>query len=435
MSSTDPDGQRKDSLMSELNALFAPPTLDTFGKKGLVGIPSARRARKNQGRTSSSENLSADTRSDVVSATTASQYAGPSAMRDDPTWRKPRANCHDYCDSCNCTEGDRLVCDRCPASFHLECLDPPLDADEAPTGVWYCHRCTMLSKVHCTFISTLNCPATFFIRYLYDLIAPIDLKNSPLCALWDVVNYSRFLNPKEFDLPKDLIPGMKIPGSYKTLMERKSKPIIDIENGQIPKPVRRCYMCARTCFHSPLLPCDYCSACFHLECLDPPLSHFPPRSDRWMCPLHAEHVVDKYLVSSIRLSERIRMWNQLAIFSAGITSLDQCPYARNLDGATHEVRFRPDDEATVLCDLMRRIQRGRAEKAFMNACLASEENLPHLQQITNYCPTIYNQPGHVSPFVAPDLKSRPATTGFSWDPTEESSPSDWKMRVVVSPNR
>ncbi|BHF60415.1 PHD finger protein 12 [Sparganum proliferum] len=481
MSSTDPDGQRKDSLMSELNALFAPPTLESFGKKGLVGIPSVRRARKHQGRSTSSENLVADNRPEGISGTTASQYAGPSALRDDPNWRKPRANCHDYCDSCNCTEGDRLVCDRCPASFHLECLDPPLDADEAPTGVWYCHRCTMLLKDEEDLsstssstntenvmkstrrekgaVSTSSAPRRLFTARGFsgclpsrssasdlagwlntgrrtasnsDPIAPIDLKNSPLCALWDVVNYSRFLNPKEFDLPKDLIPGMKIPGSYKTLMERKSKPIIDIENGQIPRPVRRCYMCARTCLHSPLLPCDYCSACFHLECLDPPLSHFPPRSDRWMCPLHAEHVVDKYLVSSIRLSERIRMWNQLAIFSSDITSLDQYPYARNLDGATHEVRFRPDDEAAVLRDLMRRIQRGRAEKAFVNACLASAENLRHLQQTTNCClPTTHNEPGQMSPLRVPDLKSRAGPTDYSGVSIEQSSPPDRKMRVVV----
>ncbi len=73
----------------------------------------------------------------------------------------------------------------------------------------------------------------------------IDLKNSPLSALWDVIHYSRFLNPKEFDLPKDLIPGIKIPGSYKTLAERKANPIIELENGLIPKPVRRCHICAK----------------------------------------------------------------------------------------------------------------------------------------------------------------------------------------------
>lgn len=39
------------------------------------------------------------------------------------------------------------------------------------------------------------------------------LKSSPLSLLWDVLKYARFLNPKEFELPKDLMPGIKIPGN------------------------------------------------------------------------------------------------------------------------------------------------------------------------------------------------------------------------------
>lgn len=197
------------------------------------------------------------------------------SYKDDASWRKPRANCHDYCDSCNCTEGDRLVCDRCPASFHLECLDPPLETHEAPTGLWYCHRCTMLSKDEEEISSTSSCRSSglassegayayssrqtsirrsdkqlqptlpssssqtsvrrfFNGRALHSAWQPTptsiidlagwlctgrrtvaDLKNSPLSALWDVIHYSRFLNPKEFDLPKDLVPGIKIPGWWR----------------------------------------------------------------------------------------------------------------------------------------------------------------------------------------------------------------------------
>ncbi|VDD83765.1 unnamed protein product [Mesocestoides corti] len=422
MASSDPDGQRKVSLMPELHALFAPPTIESLGKKGLAGIPSVRRA-KRQAETTVNGNSGSGARG---------------LYKDDPSWRKPRANCHDYCDSCNCTEGDRLVCDRCPASFHLECLDPPLDAHEAPTGLWYCHRCTMLSKDEDDVSSTSSCRSTglassegtqasssrqaskrsekqqsqstaqssngISLRRVLNTRAShgwipdhmslndlagwlttgrrtssdqIDLKKSPISALWDVIHYSRFLNPKEFELPKDLVPGIKIPGSYKTLAERKAKPIIELENGQIPKPVRRCYNCARTCFHAALLPCDYCSACFHLECLDPPLSHFPPRSDRWMCPLHAEHTVDKYLVRSIRLSERIRAWNQLAVFSPSLPL-----NLRNTDlsdGASHDIQYKPEDETAVLSALMQYIQRGRLEAAAVDEVFGTtKSNHPSL---------------------------------------------------------
>lgn len=112
---------------------------------------------------------------------------------------------------------------------------------------------------------------------------------------------------------------------------------------------------------APLLPCDYCRACFHLECLDPPLAQFPSRSDRWMCPLHAEHTVDKCLVRTIRLSERIRAWNQLAIFDPDVP-LDANPAVNNvLDGASHAVQYTPEDERAVLSAFLKRVARRKLE--------------------------------------------------------------------------
>lgn len=32
-----------------------------------------------------------------------------------------------------------LLCDRCEAGYHLDCLDPPLV--EVPVGDWYCPNC------------------------------------------------------------------------------------------------------------------------------------------------------------------------------------------------------------------------------------------------------------------------------------------------------
>ncbi|KAL5112036.1 PHD finger protein 12 [Taenia crassiceps] len=397
MASSDHDSQRRDSMMSQLQELFAPPTAESFGKKGLVGIPSARRSKKYE--VSHSNEV-------PVSPTAGISY------KDDPIWRKPRPNCHDYCDSCNCSEGDRLVCDRCPASFHLECLDPPLDSREAPTGIWYCHRCTMLSKDEDESSSSSSCQSSGVtssigasssranIKQTEDTNGTVHrrsaaavprallagpsgrtnaaaaevvgwittgrrtaaLKSSPLSLLWDVLKYARFLNPKEFELPKDLMPGIKIPGSYKTLAERKANPIIELENGQIPRPIRRCYNCTRTCFHAPLLPCDYCTACFHLECLDPPLAQFPPRSDRWMCPIHAEHTVDKCLVRSIRLSERICAWNQLAVFNPNLSLKASAKKAGDIfDGASHTVYYGPDDERAVLSAFLHKVRRRRLE--------------------------------------------------------------------------
>lgn len=38
----------------------------------------------------------------------------------------------------------------------------------------------------------------------------------------------------------------------------------------------------------------------------------PPRTDRWMCPAHAEQIIDDHVATSSRLSERVRLWNEFA---------------------------------------------------------------------------------------------------------------------------
>nr|CAH8843402.1 unnamed protein product [Trichobilharzia regenti] len=377
MSTNDNNLPHKESLMHEINALFAPPTNETYGRKGSLGLPPIRRGRKNI------ESASTSTETNTPSVASQQPPRGTLA-KNDPFWKKPRANCHEYCDSCGCIEGERLVCDRCPASFHLECLDPPLDPDEAPVGVWYCHRCSMLIKDEEDKASTSSSQTTIatetgsssrsggrggkkrqknhpsssasssssssissstastttttvvtvvgvqsnstvtsvvsnntsnasshsttinsshslhtqgslqqFLQsqkskrhYAFrsagseqnnpvvgggrssrsrtwgDSAYVADIEESELRSLWEVIEYAQYQNPKEFELPKDLMPSVKLPGSYKTLTERKNKGIIELENGMVPDPIRRCYVCIKTCFCAPLLPCDYCNACF-----------------------------------------------------------------------------------------------------------------------------------------------------------------------------
>lgn len=48
---------------------------------------------------------------------------------------------HDYCDACN-GKGQFVCCDGgCLRSFHLTCLEPPLDIDQVPEDSWYCKAC------------------------------------------------------------------------------------------------------------------------------------------------------------------------------------------------------------------------------------------------------------------------------------------------------
>jgi len=110
---------------------------------------------------------------------------------------------------------------------------------------------------------------------------------------------------------------------------------------------------SRSCRAGLLLQCDYCPLLFHLDCLSPPLTALP--SGRWMCPNHVEHALvssvaiclsvclsvchiswcwtstttsmfverlscvlcryksqDERLLTSVRLSERILLWNKFS---------------------------------------------------------------------------------------------------------------------------
>ncbi|KAF7796545.1 hypothetical protein EIP86_007725 [Pleurotus ostreatoroseus] len=40
-----------------------------------------------------------------------------------------------------------------------------------------------------------------------------------------------------------------------------------------------------------IVSCDYCHLHWHLDCLDPPLALMPPWNRKWMCPNHADHVL------------------------------------------------------------------------------------------------------------------------------------------------
>merc|ERR1719400_2141404 len=58
-----------------------------------------------------------------------------------PYFKRPgKGHNHDCCDFCG--EGGALICcDSCPASFHLQCHDPPLEDLDIPEGDWICIRC------------------------------------------------------------------------------------------------------------------------------------------------------------------------------------------------------------------------------------------------------------------------------------------------------
>ncbi|KAF9228614.1 hypothetical protein BS17DRAFT_772249 [Gyrodon lividus] len=212
----------------------------------------------------------------------------------------------DHCSSCR-SLGALVYCDSCPRAFHLWCLDPPMEAVDLPEGEkWFCPSCNIRKHPPPK-------PAPSFM--------------SPL------IHLAQTNIPKEFQLPddirgffKDVATGAK--GTYVDSSEVK-QPRLN-RHGQLEDrdPYRLkdrngvaviCFRCGTSALPSGLtasapsnkrprrslsvahsampesgkaiVSCDYCNLHWHLDCLDPPLTSMPSFGKKWMCPNHADQIM------------------------------------------------------------------------------------------------------------------------------------------------
>lgn len=150
----------------------------------------------------------------------------------------------------------------------------------------------------------------------------------------ELIQAASLLNPRQFELPRELNRTFPFPGSERIEPMRngrrvKSKRVFDVDAaGLVPLPAKLCFMCRRSCKKAPLIACDYCTSLFHQDCLDPPLTALP--AGLWMCPNHPEHFIVRFVVFVINLTlklilfqfkdwnlvqsssatERIKIWNE-----------------------------------------------------------------------------------------------------------------------------
>ncbi|XP_071860034.1 uncharacterized protein isoform X1 [Bombus fervidus] len=216
--------------------------------------------------------------------------------------RRGRGHNHDICDACR-DGGELICCDKCPASYHLQCHYPAVDPADIPNGEWLCYACRCASKRN-------------------QLDTKGNEKNKKKSALEVLALAASLVNPREFELPKELQLPIMFPGSNKVdyVSGRRGKQqsgsnnvgkshCLD-NNLMVPLPARLCFECGRSCRKAPLIACDYCPLYFHQDCLDPPLTAFP--IGRWMCPNHPNHFIDQNLLTSCRVTERIKLWDKYA---------------------------------------------------------------------------------------------------------------------------
>ena len=92
--------------------------------------------------------------------------------------------------------------------------------------------------------------------------------------------------------------------------------------------------------------CGFCSLMYHLNCLNPPLCTMPPRDRLWMCPNHVEHFLDLNMLTSTRLTERLKLWQKYSLKKLDsqtvmIDFLNKCNNTR-----VHGLRQPPSSEET-----------------------------------------------------------------------------------------
>lgn len=258
----------------------------------------------------------------------------------EPRYRRPgRAVNHDSCDSCK-EGGDLICCDRCPAAFHLQCHDPPLSEDDLPSGEWLCHQCKFTPQHEEDAVSSSSSQSLHNMKSVgggcigsssggssvqksdceteksreSPIIRPVmEIDEDSANPLQILARTASSMNPQQFQLPNELTCTTQLPGCSKRPRPRENnrcskKLAHELDNGLVPLPAKLCFQCRRSCRKAPLIQCDYCPLLFHSDCLDPPLTSLP--TGRWMCPNHAEHLLDQKLLSSVSLTERVKLWDK-----------------------------------------------------------------------------------------------------------------------------
>ncbi|KAG9128277.1 hypothetical protein FRC07_001918 [Ceratobasidium sp. 392] len=191
------------------------------------------------------------------------------------------------CEGCSLQGGHLVFCDGCPRSFHLLCLNPPLD--ELQEETWYCQSCTAKR-------SGLKPPPPKF-------RLETSTKRVNINGLFDELMYNLASeSPKVFGLPED------IRAHFKDGKSSSSNSGAYIDSGDVVRErlSRHGFVEERDPYrlrdrHGAMVLCCKCGMSASSSTMnddgqstgDPPLAVLPVNGRRWMCPNHAAHSVPK----------------------------------------------------------------------------------------------------------------------------------------------
>lgn len=218
-------------------------------------------------------------------------------------FRRPgKRHNNDFCFSCR--EGGTLICcDGCTKSFHLLCLDPPMEDEDIPEGEWLCKTCKLGKKQTVDGVISLKFLSKKRKRSIEDDGSDDSKEAKLIRTIWSqLIRRAMESDPKEYENPLDCrtIPYI-FPGDSKNTKKNQIKP-------KHPHSTK-CYICGKGLAKQSMINCDYCERSFHLDCTDPPLT-IPPKYF-WMCQFHIEPCLERlfYQEELPSLSQRIALWD------------------------------------------------------------------------------------------------------------------------------
>ncbi|RNA23081.1 PHD finger 12 [Brachionus plicatilis] len=208
----------------------------------------------------------------------------------------------EYCYNCN--EGGNLInCDRCPASFHLLCHNPPLDIDQIPKGEFLCNKCKNNSMIGVNHADTKK-TTIHFEKYESD------------SALDTLCRMAKSLNPKEMALSDEMnlhcefsIPGLSRIKWFANEYKLKAASY----QSKSSNSRQMCQICSKFEWSKKMIKCDYCESIYHQDCLFMHIDQIPTKDKIWMCPMHCEHLLNTKFLKSQKLSDRIKLWNDFEL--------------------------------------------------------------------------------------------------------------------------
>ncbi|XP_068623672.1 PHD finger protein 12 [Battus philenor] len=342
-----------------------------------------------------------------------------------PYYKRPgKGHNHDSCDACG-EGGDLICCDRCPASFHLGCYDPPLDESDIPAGLWLCRECRAADERQSTSRgsraqspvdksdndkksrSLRNSRANSSTKKKNkedDKEPEEEEEKKELSPMEILVKAAKIMNPKQFELPREMKIPCIFPGTEKEGSKNGSASVVTVDAwGCVPLPAKSCFVCRGTCKSAPLLQCDYCPLLFHQDCLDPPLTALP--TGRWMCPNHVEQYIDWKLVNSISATERVALWDK---FSA------------------------PVDQHAIKIDFIRRARRARPAFRLKASGMRGRVIVPEMvrQHYRHPPPLLPSRREHVRCTAV--MKRLKASGDYSESEDEEAGRGDTKRQICLN---